>query len=75
MARGDPPEGEAVRQPCGPEEDGIVCASHWRGHLAEAIEEEEDLLLENEDHRSKQMIVMRRHNPEDNTFSLSNFGV
>ena len=37
-----PPEGEAVRRPCGPEEDGVVRASHWRGHLEEAIEEEEE---------------------------------
>ena len=42
VARGDPPEGEAVRRPCGPEEDGVVCASHWRGFLEQAIEEEED---------------------------------
>ena len=40
VARGDPPEGEAVRRPCGPEEDGVVRASRWRGHLEEAIEEE-----------------------------------
>ena len=42
MARGDPPKGEAVRQPCGPEEDGVVRASHWCGHLEEVTEEEED---------------------------------
>ena len=42
VARGDPPEGEAVRRPCGPEEDGVVRASHWRGNLGEAIEEEEE---------------------------------
>ena len=42
MARGDPPEVEAVRRPCGPEEDGVVRASHWRGHLEEAIVEEEE---------------------------------
>ena len=35
------PEGEAVRRPCGPEEDGVVRASHWRGRLEEAIEEED----------------------------------
>ena len=35
MARGDPPEGEAARRPCGPEEDGVVRATE------EAIEEEE----------------------------------
>ena len=41
VTRGDPPpEGEAVWRPCGPEEDGVVRASHWRGHLEEAIEEE-----------------------------------
>ena len=42
MARGDSPEGEAVRRPCGHEEDGVVRASHWRGHLEKAIEEEEE---------------------------------
>ena len=36
-----PPEGEAVWRPCGPEEDGVVRASHRRGRLEEAIEEEE----------------------------------
>ena len=41
VARGDPPEGEAVRRPRGPEEDGVVRASHRRGRLEEAIEEEE----------------------------------
>ena len=39
VARGDPPEGEAVRRP---EEDGVVRASHWRGRLEAAIEEEEE---------------------------------
>ena len=41
VARGDPPEGEAVRRPCGPEEDGVVRARNWRGLLERAIEEEE----------------------------------
>ena len=34
------PEGEAVRWPCGLEEDAVVRASHWRGRLEGAIEEE-----------------------------------
>ena len=37
-----PPEGEAVRRSCGPEEDSVVRASRWCGHLKEAIEEEEE---------------------------------
>ena len=36
-----PPEGEAGRRPCGPEEDGAVRASHWRGRPEKAIEEGE----------------------------------
>ena len=40
--RRPPPEGEAVRRPCGPEEDGVVLASHWRGRLEKPIEEEEE---------------------------------
>ena len=43
MARGDPP---ALREKlygdlAGPEEDSVVLASRWCGHLEEAIEEEE----------------------------------
>ena len=36
-----PPEGEAARRSYGPEEDGVARASHWRGRLEEAIEEED----------------------------------
>ena len=57
MARGDPPEGEAVRRPCGNEEDGVVRASHWRGHLEEAIEEEEKQEKLNEFFRVKNIVL------------------
>ena len=42
VARGYPPEREAVRRSCGPEEDSVVRAIRWCGHLKEAIEEEEE---------------------------------
>ena len=41
VARGYPPEGEAVWRSCGPEEDGVVRASDWPGRLEEAIEKED----------------------------------
>ena len=40
LARGSAPDGEAVREPGSPKEDGSICERSWCFRLALGIEEE-----------------------------------
>ena len=44
-----PREKLPARRVCGPEEDGVDRASHWRGRLEETIEEEEEIIFSQSD--------------------------